>query len=349
MFFIGLLQPLGAIMPLAEAQGAWVGDYLLGDYVPPARGEMRADIAADQAAMHERYVASKRHTIQVDFDDYLYALAKRAPGRRRAGARERLSPPGAMPTFCRHNRFLERCPICSKTLPGSAGASAPRAPGARALRATQARGASGASGTARGRACACGARRARSRRRLPLRARAGPASLRRRAPAGRGDRLLVRRLALLAAEPPGLYGDARALGAGGHRAGQLGVPPDRLPLSRSQGDDPFAGIGAALAESWPAGGPEAIARGPGPALPDLEGIPLGPRSSHDPAPGRQDVRGLLQWVERGGSAQRPDPGPSRDAGGGRWRLLWSAERRFARVFERLALPGFARRAAMSCS
>ena len=37
VFFIGLLQPLGAIMPLAEAQGAWVGDYLLGDYaLPPA-------------------------------------------------------------------------------------------------------------------------------------------------------------------------------------------------------------------------------------------------------------------------------------------------------------------------
>src|SRR5260370_18220034 len=25
-----------------------------------------------------------------------------------------------MPTFCRHNRFIERCPICSKTLPSYA-------------------------------------------------------------------------------------------------------------------------------------------------------------------------------------------------------------------------------------
>jgi dimethylaniline monooxygenase (N-oxide forming) len=32
--------------------------------------------------MSRRYVASKRHTIQVDFDDYLYALEKE----RRAGA-----------------------------------------------------------------------------------------------------------------------------------------------------------------------------------------------------------------------------------------------------------------------
>ena len=34
---------------------------------------MRADIQADQSAMRARYVASKRHTIQVDFDDYLRA------------------------------------------------------------------------------------------------------------------------------------------------------------------------------------------------------------------------------------------------------------------------------------
>ena len=85
--FIGLLQPLGAIMPLSEAQGAWVGDYLCGDYALPDPGAMRADIKADQEAMRKRYVASKRHTIQVDFDDYLYALAKeRAAGAARARA-----------------------------------------------------------------------------------------------------------------------------------------------------------------------------------------------------------------------------------------------------------------------
>ncbi len=82
VMFIGLLQPLGAIMPLAEAQGAWVGDYLLGDYALPDEVAMRADIRADQAAMRRRYVASKRHTIQVDYDDYLHALAKE----RQAGA-----------------------------------------------------------------------------------------------------------------------------------------------------------------------------------------------------------------------------------------------------------------------
>jgi dimethylaniline monooxygenase (N-oxide forming) len=87
VFFIGLLQPLGATMPIAEAQGAWVGDYLNGDYGLPGAAEMRADVAADQAAMRKRYVASKRHTIQVDFDDYMLALAKeRAAGAARARA-----------------------------------------------------------------------------------------------------------------------------------------------------------------------------------------------------------------------------------------------------------------------
>jgi flavin-binding monooxygenase-like protein len=82
VFFVGLLQPLGAIMPLSEAQGQWVADYLKGEYAPPAPAELRQDIRRDQAAMRKRYVASKRHTIQVDFDDYLHALERE----RRAGA-----------------------------------------------------------------------------------------------------------------------------------------------------------------------------------------------------------------------------------------------------------------------
>ena len=132
VFFIGLLQPLGAIMPLAEAQGAWVGDYLLGRLRAARRAsELVADIAADQAAMRARYVASKRHTIQVDFDDYLYALAKeRRAGAARARARGYASA-GAVPTFCRHNRFIERCPICAREQAPARrrGTGAPRALG----------------------------------------------------------------------------------------------------------------------------------------------------------------------------------------------------------------------------
>jgi dimethylaniline monooxygenase (N-oxide forming) len=85
--FIGLLQPLGAIMPLAEAQGRWVAEYLRGEYHLPSPEAMRAHIAEDMAAMRKRYVSSKRHTIQVDFDDYLLRLrAERREGAARAAA-----------------------------------------------------------------------------------------------------------------------------------------------------------------------------------------------------------------------------------------------------------------------
>ncbi|MET0602340.1 MAG: NAD(P)-binding domain-containing protein [Baekduia sp.] len=88
MAFIGLLQPLGSVMPLAEAQGEWLADYLRGRYALPTQGELAADIRDDQQAMHKRYLASKRHTIQVDFEDYLWNLDKeRKLGAERAAAR----------------------------------------------------------------------------------------------------------------------------------------------------------------------------------------------------------------------------------------------------------------------
>ena len=57
LFFIGLLQPLGAIMPIAEEQSRWVCDYLSGRYALPApccaarrhRARARADVQALRA------------------------------------------------------------------------------------------------------------------------------------------------------------------------------------------------------------------------------------------------------------------------------------------------------------
>ncbi len=87
LFFIGLVQPLGAMMPLAEAQGKWVAECLAGAYTLPSRGQMQAAIAADRRAMDRRYVASKRHTIQVDFAPYLQSLARELDaGRARVAA-----------------------------------------------------------------------------------------------------------------------------------------------------------------------------------------------------------------------------------------------------------------------
>jgi dimethylaniline monooxygenase (N-oxide forming) len=76
LFFLALLQPLGATMPLAEAQGRWISSYLRGEYRLPSQPEMEADIRSERAKMFKRYVASKRHTMQVDFDNYLYDLRK---------------------------------------------------------------------------------------------------------------------------------------------------------------------------------------------------------------------------------------------------------------------------------
>jgi len=86
VFFIGLLQPLGAIMPLAAAQSEWVCDYLSGRYALPGPAALRADMERERAQMFKRYVASKRHTMQVDYDDYLADLAKE---RRRGAVRAR--------------------------------------------------------------------------------------------------------------------------------------------------------------------------------------------------------------------------------------------------------------------
>jgi hypothetical protein len=85
LMFVGLLQPLGAIMPLAEAQGRWIAQYLLGEYALPPGSELRRRIDDERKRMFARYVKSKRHTMQVDFDDYLLELERELRrGHRRA-------------------------------------------------------------------------------------------------------------------------------------------------------------------------------------------------------------------------------------------------------------------------
>lgn len=76
LYFVGLIQPLGAIMPLAEAQSEWVGDLITGVGVLPPADQMQAQIADYDQRLRKRYVASKRHTIQVDFHGYRAELGK---------------------------------------------------------------------------------------------------------------------------------------------------------------------------------------------------------------------------------------------------------------------------------
>ena len=99
VYFIGLLQPIGAIMPLAELQSDWVCDHLAGRYRLPPERELRADIEAERRAMFKRYVASKRHTMEVDFEDYVLGVRReRVRGERRAaGAGRALSAAPPVP------------------------------------------------------------------------------------------------------------------------------------------------------------------------------------------------------------------------------------------------------------
>ncbi|MEO6941533.1 MAG: NAD(P)-binding domain-containing protein, partial [Terrimesophilobacter sp.] len=90
LFFIGLLQPVGAVMPLAEAQGAWIAEMLSGQYAPPTKGEIFVQLNRDHLRNKKQFYASPRHTMEVDFDHYLWDLAReRRRGRQRAAGAER--------------------------------------------------------------------------------------------------------------------------------------------------------------------------------------------------------------------------------------------------------------------
>ncbi|NWS79001.1 FMO5 monooxygenase, partial [Crotophaga sulcirostris] len=73
--FIGLIQPLGAIMPISELQCRWATRVFKGLNKLPAQQDMDADIKQKREEMAKRYVKSQRHTIQVDYIPYMDELA----------------------------------------------------------------------------------------------------------------------------------------------------------------------------------------------------------------------------------------------------------------------------------
>ena len=126
------------------------------------------------------------------------------------------------------------------------------------------------------------------------------------------------RLKLLASAPPGLYARLQELAGQDLERATWGCFLCAY-LSPLQDGDPFESIERALAGSAGPGEP-----------PELAGLQPGPRSSHDPARGSSTLLAYAQWA---GSSQ---------AAAFRGDEAWSPERRFERIFERLALPGFAR-------
>ena len=88
VFFLGLVQPLGAIMPIAERQGQWLADYLRGEYTLPPQPELLEDMRKERETMFKRYVKSKRHTMQIDYDQYMWQVDRE---RKRGAERARLA------------------------------------------------------------------------------------------------------------------------------------------------------------------------------------------------------------------------------------------------------------------
>ncbi|PIC42624.1 hypothetical protein B9Z55_009640 [Caenorhabditis nigoni] len=71
---IGLIQPIGSIMPISEMQARVYLETFAGGRALPNRDEMKADVVLKREIMRARYVDSRRHTIQVDYANYMHEL-----------------------------------------------------------------------------------------------------------------------------------------------------------------------------------------------------------------------------------------------------------------------------------
>ncbi|MEA2300031.1 MAG: hypothetical protein QOE44_566 [Solirubrobacteraceae bacterium] len=221
-----------------------------------------------------------------------------------------------MPKFCRHGGVIEKCPICRATIQIPSASPAPRTPRAKPG-AARPRSATAKSAAARG-----GVRVRREARATDdgyrcilvpgLRAEVEARSLAAEVAFAAG------RLGLLAADPPGLYGEAASEPDPEEATWLVFLIAHLSPL---EAGDPFAGIRAART-SWSSGEP-----------PLLDGVELGPRTTVDPTRSTRTVDAYRRWAQTAGSQQAAFTG---DAG-------WTPERRFERVYERLSLPGFGRR------
>ena len=89
LYFVGLLQPLGAIMPMAEAQGRFIAQHLAGEIALPEPAEMERAVEKERAVMFARYAdGAARHTMQVDFVPYFTRLERLIRRGRRLLARD---------------------------------------------------------------------------------------------------------------------------------------------------------------------------------------------------------------------------------------------------------------------
>ncbi|VIO98915.1 Uncharacterized protein BM_BM4308 [Brugia malayi] len=73
---IGLIQPIGSILPISEMQSRWVAAVFKGQISLPPHTEMEADIKLKRAQNKRRYFKSKKHTLQVDYIKYMDEIAE---------------------------------------------------------------------------------------------------------------------------------------------------------------------------------------------------------------------------------------------------------------------------------
>ncbi|XP_076824582.1 flavin-containing monooxygenase 5-like isoform X1 [Clavelina lepadiformis] len=77
MAVIGGIQPFGAINPISEIQCRWATKVFKGDLLLPSPSSMAEDINQTTYEMNQQFYSSQRHTIQVDYVNYMDTIAEK--------------------------------------------------------------------------------------------------------------------------------------------------------------------------------------------------------------------------------------------------------------------------------
>jgi len=76
LYFVGLVQPVGPTIPLAEVQSRWLAAVLSGAMQLPERAAMQREIARHAQGVQRRYVGSPRYALEVDARSYAQQLTR---------------------------------------------------------------------------------------------------------------------------------------------------------------------------------------------------------------------------------------------------------------------------------
>lgn len=95
VFFVGLAQTIGAVMPFVETQSRLIAAHLKGDYNLPEVARMKDAVVNEEREMMDRFVQSQRHSMQVIPEEFQKRVAQDLKwGYARAKKREGLPFPG---------------------------------------------------------------------------------------------------------------------------------------------------------------------------------------------------------------------------------------------------------------